>query len=273
MSSEILLIGLGDFGCNILSKISIKPKLRKIGVRSITFDPEKTHVYLRYQIEEPIIEEKDFRQKNLEEFLRNSEIVFLFCGLGGKTGTIATKLIADIAIKYATVVCLAVIPFKFEKRRYSIALEWLGIIKDACDTLILVENDLIAKNYPDLLIDTAFECFDEIITSTLIAIIDAVALNCVNEPKRFKEVLKSGGISTMLYSEGKSCSEAISGCLSNPLYSFDVSSAKSLFLHVEAESKDEAENAVNLLKDKYETFLSFKENVGAKVFGLAFGIA
>lgn len=264
MNSEFLLVGCGSCGCEILNKIS----LNMISVSSLKPDPEGNEVNLTIQNRSPELG----KNKSLNDLIRSSEIVFLCCGLGGKTGAPATALIAHNAIRYTTVVCVTVMPFRAERKRFNKAFEWLKILRNFCNTIILVENDWLVKKYPNLTLSIALNSFNGLIGSTLTAMIEAISLNRVSEPKRFRKVLSTGGISTMLYGEGKSCSEAINNGLLNPLCSFDISPANSLFLHSEAESRDEAEAVANSLKSEYDVFLSFRKNSGARFFGVVFGL-
>lgn len=76
------------------------------------------------------------------ESLKDADVVFLICGLGGGTGSGAMPVIAR-ALKEKDILTIAIVtkPFIFEgKRREKIATDALELIKKEVDTLIVLPN-------------------------------------------------------------------------------------------------------------------------------------
>ncbi|MEM2345696.1 MAG: hypothetical protein QXJ58_06910 [Archaeoglobaceae archaeon] len=283
MSPKVLLIGLGGYGGRLISKISeMKTQEKTFVLDSDRNCLEMTKAKRKILIEDPVISIKrdhvlqilSGTSRDFFASLEEYDLIFLCCGLGGRTGTVATTLIANIARNFATVVCLAVIPFAVERKRYNMALQFLEILRKMCDTLILMENDWLFRNCPpNMPTREALKVPEGIIATTITAMANAITSPIAEfDADSFLKLLSSGGTSTMLFGEGKSCFEALESCLSRPLFNVDISSANSLFLHFETGKKSEAESAVYSLKPDFNVFLSFCENEGERVFGVAFGI-
>lgn len=79
--------------------------------------------------------------------LGESDMVFITAGIGGGTGTGAAPIIADIAKKTgALTIGVVTRPFSFEGRqRERVAQEGIERLKNAVDTLIVIQNDRLLK--------------------------------------------------------------------------------------------------------------------------------
>jgi len=83
----------------------------------------------------------------IKEMLKNSDMVFVTCGMGGGTGTGAAPVIAEIA-KEAGALTVGIItrPFSFEgKRRVDFAAQGIEALRERVDTLISVSNDRLLQ--------------------------------------------------------------------------------------------------------------------------------
>ena len=118
-------------------------------------------------------------KNELEEALKDSDLVFITCGMGGGTGTGAAPVIADIAqSKGALTVGIVTKPFSFEgKKRMQQALEGIEELKNHVDTLIVVPNDrlreIIDKSTP--LLDS-FKEVDNVLRRGVQSISDLIAV-------------------------------------------------------------------------------------------------
>ncbi len=89
-------------------------------------------------------------EESREELLQavgEADMVFITAGIGGGTGTGASPIIADIARK-AGALAIGVVtrPFSFEGRqRERVAAEGIERLKNAVDTLIVIQNDRLLK--------------------------------------------------------------------------------------------------------------------------------
>ena len=85
--------------------------------------------------------------EDLTEALKNADMVFVTCGMGGGTGTGAAPVIARIA-KEMGILTVGVVtkPFNFEgKQRMNNALSGIEHLKDSVDTLIVIPNDKLLE--------------------------------------------------------------------------------------------------------------------------------
>jgi cell division protein FtsZ len=83
----------------------------------------------------------------IKRSLRGSDMVFVTAGEGGGTGSGAAPVVARIARELgALTVGIVTMPFKFEgSRRRKQAADGLQMLREACDTLIVVPNDRLLE--------------------------------------------------------------------------------------------------------------------------------
>jgi cell division protein FtsZ len=83
----------------------------------------------------------------IKRSLRGSDMVFVTAGEGGGTGSGAAPVVARIARELgALTVGIVTMPFKFEgSRRRKQADDGLQMLREACDTLIVVPNDRLLE--------------------------------------------------------------------------------------------------------------------------------
>ena len=86
-------------------------------------------------------------QDELRELLKDSDMVFITCGLGGGTGTGAAPLIAEVAKDLgALTVAVVTKPFSFEgAQRRSIADHGYSELASQVDTIISIPNDRLLQ--------------------------------------------------------------------------------------------------------------------------------
>src|SRR4051812_3411130 len=79
--------------------------------------------------------------------LRGSDMVFVTAGEGGGTGSGAAPVVARIARELgALTVGIVTTPFKFEgSRRKKQADEGVELLRQSCDTLIVIPNDRLLE--------------------------------------------------------------------------------------------------------------------------------
>ena len=113
----------------------------------------------------------------IEQVLKDADMVFVTAGMGGGTGTGAAPIVADIA-KELGVLTVAIVtkPFGFEGRRRMIqAEEGIEQLKGNVDTLVVIPNDrlLDISNNKTSLID-AFKDADEVLRQGVQGISDLI---------------------------------------------------------------------------------------------------
>ena len=160
--ARIKVVGIGGGGCNAVNRMI------ESGVQGVDFIVANTDLQVlnnslaetKIQIGEELTnglgagadpkigKEAALESKTeLEEALKDSDLVFITCGEGGGTGTGAAPVIADIAqSKGALTVGIVTKPFSFEgKKRMNQALEGIEELKKHVDTLIVVPNDRLRE--------------------------------------------------------------------------------------------------------------------------------
>jgi cell division protein FtsZ len=86
-------------------------------------------------------------QNEIRDILKDSDMVFITCGLGGGTGTGASPIVAEIARDLgALTVAVVTKPFAFEGgQRKNLAERGLSELADKVDTIITISNDKLMQ--------------------------------------------------------------------------------------------------------------------------------
>lgn len=116
-------------------------------------------------------------KEHVTDVLKDTDMLFITCGMGGGTGTGAAPVIAEVARELG-ILTVAVVtkPFKFEgKRRMQVAEEGIKKLKEFVDTLIVIPNQrlltIIEKNTSIL---EAFQMADDILRQGVQGISDLI---------------------------------------------------------------------------------------------------
>lgn len=90
-------------------------------------------------------------EEKIVKLVEGMELVFLITGLGGGLGSGASPLIAEHARKAgALVISFVTLPFTFEgARRYQLAEESLGKLREQCHAVIPLPNDILLQQSAD----------------------------------------------------------------------------------------------------------------------------
>lgn len=118
--------------------------------------------------------------EEIYETLKGSDMVFITCGMGGGTGTIAASVVAGIAKEVgALTVAIVTRPFSFEgERRKKAAQVGLDELGDKVDTLITIPNDKLLQmiDRKTSLLD-AFSVVDEVLKQGVQGISDLITVH------------------------------------------------------------------------------------------------
>ena len=88
---------------------------------------------------------------DIEKAMTGYDAVFIVAGMGGGTGTGATPIIAEKARSMGIMTfVIAIAPFSFETARTKAAREGIARIRQVCANTIVVENDLMIEQMPDI---------------------------------------------------------------------------------------------------------------------------
>ncbi|HBV33580.1 TPA: cell division protein FtsZ [Patescibacteria group bacterium] len=177
---------------------------------------------------------------DIKETVKNADMVFLTCGLGGGTGSGASPLVAEIA-QAAGSLTIAVVtkPFSFEgAQRRSIAERALAQLTDKVDTIITIPNDRILQ-----LIDKkttlleAFTYVDEVLRQGVQGISDIITIpGLINVDFADVKAIMAGAGSALMgigiaKGENKAV-EAAKSAIESPLLEMSVDGAKGILFTI-----------------------------------------
>ncbi|MEZ4757702.1 MAG: cell division protein FtsZ [Flavobacteriales bacterium] len=114
---------------------------------------------------------KEAVQENLDELRQllstRTKMVFITAGMGGGTGTGAAPVIAQLAREMGILtVGIVTSPFMWEgRRRKQQAVSGVEELRNAVDTLLVINNDRLRDLFGNLSVDNAFEHADNVLTT------------------------------------------------------------------------------------------------------------
>ncbi|RLJ04857.1 MAG: cell division protein FtsZ [Candidatus Aenigmatarchaeota archaeon] len=178
-------------------------------------------------------------KKDIKKVLKDSDMIFITCGLGGGTGTGSAPVIGDIGKKLgALTVGIVTIPFSMEGRqRMKNAQEGLEKLESIVDTLIVIPNDKLLEIVPDVSLATAFKVADEILVNAVKGIAELVTrAGLVNlDFADIRAVMDGGGLAMIGMGDSDTenrAIEAVERALNNPLLDVDIDGAKGALINI-----------------------------------------
>lgn len=275
---KICVIGTGGSGCNTLVR------MQEVGigdVKVIAMNTDAQHL-LKVKADKKILLGKkktrgmgagsnptvgqaaaEESEAEIREILKDMDMVFITCGLGGGTGTGSAHVIARSA-KDAGALCIAVctLPFTSEgPKRMQNALDGFEKLKKEADTTIAIPNDKLLYFVPDLPLNAAFKTADLVLTNAVRGIAELVTKpGLVNlDFADVRTILEKGGQAMIGLGEvsrpdqQNRVIEAAEKALSSPLLDLDIGQADKALVNITG-GKDmtlgEAEAAVNAISSK-----------------------
>ena len=181
-------------------------------------------------------------KEEIKPVLKDADMVFVTCGLGGGTGTGAISEVAKV-VKEKKALCIGVVtlPFAVEgKQRIENALSGLERLKKEVDTLIIIPNDKILSAPAPLQI--AFQEVDKILTQSVKGIIELVTkAGIINlDFADLRTILSNGGLAMIGVGESSvnknnndsRAMEAVEDALTSPLLDIEINNAKKALVNV-----------------------------------------
>jgi cell division protein FtsZ len=179
-------------------------------------------------------------QNEIRELLKDSDMVFITCGLGGGTGTGAAPVVAELA-KEAGALTVAVVtkPFSFEgKQRSAIAEKGWEELAKRVDTIITIPNDRIMQiiDKRTTLLD-AFKTVDEVMRQGVQGISELITIpGLINvDFADVKAVMRNTGSALMGIGTGTGDSRAIDAAkqaISSPLLELSIDGAHGILFTI-----------------------------------------
>ena len=184
----------------------------------------------------------------------NTKMVFITAGMGGGTGTGAAPVVAQVAKELGILtVAIVTLPFDFEgKRRLEQAHSGLEKLRENVDSLIIINNDRLAEQYPDLDYEEAFSQANEVLTNAAKGMAEVITAPFkVNIDFRdAKTVLENSGTALMsigIASGENRAEEAVKRALDSPLLNDNkITGAKKVMLLIL--SRDDHKAKMNEIK-------------------------
>ena len=182
-------------------------------------------------------------EENREEILqvlKDTDMVFVTCGLGGGTGSGGSPIISEIS-RSIGILTIAVVttPFSFEgEQRSSIAKRAIESLKDKADSLLVIQNDKLLKIIDEkTTVSNAFETCDDILKQAVVGITDLIlAPAIINiDFASVVSVIKNSG--KALFGTGKAMGsnraiEAAKKAINSPLLDFSIKGSRGILFNV-----------------------------------------
>ena len=254
-AANLLVIGVGGAGNNAVNEMIEE------GIRGVDFICVNTDIQVLkeckapkwIQIGEkltkglgcgavPEVGEKaaEENREELAEAVRDADMVFVTCGMGGGTGTGAAPVIAQIAKEMGKLtVGIVTKPFAFEgKKRMNNAIGGIDKLKNCVDTLIVIPNEkLLAICDRRTSIPDAFKKADEVLQQSVQGITDLI-----NTPALINldfadvvTVMKDKGIAHIGIGTGSGddkCVDAVKQAISSPLLETSIDGASHVIINI-----------------------------------------
>ena len=253
--TKIKVVGVGGSGSNAVSRMK-KCKIKGVELIAINTDIQdlrKTKADLKLRIGRKLTQglgagmnpEIGKRaalesQSEIQEILKDTDMVFIAGGMGGGTCTGAAPVVAQIAKDLGTLtIAIMTKPFSFEGlTRMRIAERGIRNLKEKVDTLILISNDkLLSVLDPKVSLFNAFWICDDILRQAVKGISDLIMLpGIINvDFADVQAIMKNSG--TALFGIGRArgarrAEEAAMSAVNSPLLDISPKGAKGILFNV-----------------------------------------
>jgi len=248
---KVAVVGAGGAGCNSIDAMT---RMDAENLRFIAVNTDSLHMSSISADEKILIgkrltkgrgaggdpqigEDSAVEAENeIRDALTGYDIVFLTGGLGGGTGTGSLPVIAGIAKKNrAMVIAIVSTPFSYEGgARKERAAEGMERLLSITDSTIVLDNNRLMEIAPDLPIDRAFMVMDTVISRVIKGIMDAITRPTIMniDFSDFRNIMKMGGLSTVLYAENSDTVKLVSEAISSPFLDVDYSGARGALINI-----------------------------------------
>ncbi|MDO5155694.1 MAG: cell division protein FtsZ [Eubacteriales bacterium] len=271
--AKILVIGVGGAGNNAVNRM-VDENINGVDLVAINTDKQvlaTSKAPTKIQIGEKLtkglgagakpevgagaIEEN---REEITELVKDADMVFVTCGMGGGTGTGAAPVVAEIS-RSLGILTVGVVtkPFSFEgKPRMNNAMAGIDRLKENVDTLIVVPNDKLLQicdkrtTIPD-----ALKKADEVLQQGVQGVTDLIqSPGIINlDFADIQSVMRDKGIAHIGIGRGSGedkAVEAIKQAMESPLLETTVSGATDIIINFAGNiGMIEAYDAVNYLTE------------------------
>ncbi|MHA1741267.1 MAG: cell division protein FtsZ [Candidatus Thorarchaeota archaeon] len=176
--------------------------------------------------------------QQIAEMIRDADLVFIACGMGGGTGTGSAPIVAEIAKKNdAIVVGVVTMPFNLERTRIDKAKAGLAKLQEYADTVVVIDNQKLMELVPDLPLEEAFGIADEVLAGMVKGITETITLpSLINlDYADVRSIICNGGVALVGVGEASGenrAEEAIRNALESPLLEVEWAGATGALIHI-----------------------------------------
>jgi len=179
-------------------------------------------------------------QNDIREALKDANMVFITCGMGGGTGTGASPIVAEMARDLgALTVAVVTKPFSFEgQQRNNIADRGLSELSDRVDAIITIQNDKILQviDKKTSILD-AFMVVDEVLRQGVAGIAEIISVHSMinvdfNDVKTIMQDSGSALMGIGRASGDNKAVEAAKAAISSPLLEMSIDGAKGVLFTI-----------------------------------------
>lgn len=174
------------------------------------------------------------------------DMLFITAGMGGGTGTGAAPVIASMS-KERGVLTVAVVTIPFRDNgpeAMTKALDGIAELEKNVDSLLIIDNEKLYEQFPDMLCHEALPKADEVLYTAVKGIIGIITTKGhINvDFKDVKTMMTDGGMALMGYGEGSGpnrIEEAVRGAFESPLLNdHDLHTAQNVLLNITVGKND-----------------------------------
>lgn len=184
--------------------------------------------------------EKEIEEMVFSDLPVEQGMLFITAGMGGGTGTGAAPVIAAMAKKRGILtVGVVTIPFRNEGNEFMTkALDGIMEMEKNVDSLLIIDNEKLYRNYAKMLAQDAFPMADEVLCTAVKGIIEIITADGhINVDFRdVKRMMTNSGMALMGCGTGTGetrLQDAVRGAFESPLLNdHDLKTAKNVLLNI-----------------------------------------
>src|SRR3989338_5333705 len=167
-----------------------------------------------------------------------ADMTFVIAGMGGGTGTGAAPVFAQISKESgAVVIAVVTMPFECEKARIDKAEFGLQELRQAVDTVIVIDNNRLVDIAGNLPIEQAFAVANELVSTMIKGIVETITLpSLINlDYADVSAIMKNGDVAVIGIGESDTQSrvdESVKQALTHLLLDVDYRGATGALVHI-----------------------------------------
>lgn len=174
----------------------------------------------------------------LKKAVGGADMCFVIAGMGGGTGTGAAPIVAQLAKEIGAVtIGVVTMPFDTERARIDKAEFGLQQLREATDTVIVIDNNRLVDIAGNLPVEQAFAVANELISTMVKGIVETITVpSLINlDYADVSSIMKNGDVAVIGIGESDTqnrVEEAVKQALSHPLLDIEYKGATGALIHV-----------------------------------------